>query len=104
MSATQTTSPHACRRTIANMVFALGGKTLPEEVIKGVRECDVCFTEFYGEHLTTKFMETHKVEGFDHVVKFHFDHCQACQKEYRRIHPVPNKMGRSSRGYLKMIS
>jgi len=104
MTATQTTTSHACRRTIANIVFALGGKTLPQEVIEGVRQCDVCFTDFYGEHLTKKFMETHTTNRFDHVVKFHFDHCERCKKEYRRIHPTPNKMGKSSSGYLKMIS
>lgn len=89
---------HCPVQTIINAVFN-GFDGIPEEVAKGVKECDNCFVNFYGPHLTDDLLTT--TARRSHTDNFHYNHCEDCQRRYRKT--LPNKTGSSHPGYLQNL-
>ena len=90
-------------QTIINGVFGLHASTIPDEVSRGVRECDKCFVAFYGEHFTDEELKDMSYGRISWQQTLHLDRCPICTRKWRKMH-LPNKVGRTSSGYREAIT
>lgn len=90
-------------QTIINGVFGLHSQTIPEEISKGVLECDNCFISFYGDHFSDTELKNMGYGKISWQQTLHLDRCPLCTSKWRKIH-LPNKSGHTSHGYRQAVT